>query len=74
MSMVESQFLGMTPRKVKKTRKHRKNYDVVVLNDAKAKGRYPKGQGFNKVTRIKGRKPVMGDRLIHSEDAIWLRA
>lgn len=71
--MIESQFANATPTKRRKSRRLRKNYDVVLLPDAKARGRYPKGSGFNKRTRIKGRKPVMGDRLSHTEDTIWLR-
>lgn len=73
--MVESQFANVKPpRKRRKSRRMRKNYDVVVLAPRKAKGRYPKGQGLNKRTRIKGRKPIMGDRMVHSDDVFWLRA
>jgi len=71
--MVESAFTNVTQRRHRKSRRLEKNYDVIALPDRMAKGRYPKGQGFNKRTRIKGRKPVMGDRLSHSEDTIWLR-
>lgn len=70
----ESQFLGLTTKKPRKSRKARKNYVVVILNPAKAKGRYRKGEGLNKVTRTKGRHPIMGDRMFHNEDTIWLNA
>jgi len=70
--MVESQFLGMKPKKRKKSRKKRENYVVTVLNPVKAKGRYPKGQGLNKGNRIKGRSPIRGDRMFTNPDAVWL--
>jgi len=70
--MVESAFTNVKTRKPRKSRKQRKNYDVVILPAKAAKGRYPKGQGLNKRTRIKGRKPIMGDRMIGNEDTIWL--
>lgn len=73
MAMVESQFSNLRAVKKKRSRRQRKNYDVIVLPDRMAKGRYPKGQGFNKAPRAT-RKPVMGDRLIHADDALWLRA
>lgn len=71
----ESEFqFKATPKPKRKSRKMRKNYDVTVLPERKAKGRYPKGQGFNKRTRIKGRKPIMGDAIrLDNEDVIWLR-
>lgn len=71
----ESQFLGAKLRKRRKSRKLEKNYDVKVLPDAKARGRYQKGSGFNKRTRIKGRSPVYIPTSEHNaEDAFyWLR-
>ena len=69
----ESQFTGLKAKPRRKSRRMRKNYDVILLPDRMVKGRSPKGSGFNKVTRIKGRKPVMGDALCSSEAALWLR-
>lgn len=71
--MVESQFANVKLRKPRKSRKKRSNYVVIIEPPRAAKGRYPKGSGLNKRTRIKGRKPIMGDRMVGNEDAIWLR-
>lgn len=72
--MIESQFLGVKAKKPKKSRKKRENYHVTILNPCKAKGRYRKGEGLNKGNRTKDRQPIMGDRMFHNEDAIWLQA
>ena len=72
--IVESQFANVTPRKPRLTRKRRENWTIKVEPARMARGRYPKGAGFNKRTRIKGRKPILGDRIAHNEDALyWLR-
>lgn len=71
--MIESQFANVEPKPKKRGRpKLRKNYDVIALAPRKAKGRYRKGQGLNRGLRVQ-RKPIMGDTIIHSEAAIWLR-
>ena len=54
----ESQFANSTPSKKRKSRKLRKNYTVVACRDAKAKGRYKPGEGFNKFLKA-DRKPTM---------------
>lgn len=54
----ESQFLGLKAVKPKKSRKKRQNYTVVACRDAKAKGRYKPGEGFNKFLKA-DRKPTM---------------
>ena len=69
----ESQFHHKIALKPRKSRKLLKNYDVIVLRDAKAKGQYRKGEGFRRGPRVQ-RKPIMGDALMHNEDVIWLRA
>jgi len=49
------------------TKNKRKGYDVIVLPYVKPKRR--------KNSRLRARRrPVRGDRLITSEEAIWLRA
>jgi len=69
----ESQFHHPTPKKKRKSRKLRKNYDVMVLRDAKAKGRYRKGEGFRRGPKVR-RHPIMGDIVFtNSEELIWLR-
>lgn len=74
--MIESQFAN-TPKKPKLhgSKRRRKHFDVKVLPDRKAKGRYPKGQGFNKRTRTKQRRPMYVPPLHEdgAENIIWLR-
>ena len=53
----ESQFTN-PPKKIRKSRKKQKNYTVVACRDAKAKGRYRPGEGFNKFLKAE-RKPTM---------------
>jgi hypothetical protein len=52
--------------------KAREDFDVKILPPRKAKGRYRKGEGFNRGLRAQ-RRPVRGDRLCWSEETIWLR-
>ena len=58
--------------KGKRTRKQRKNFDVNLLPPRSAKGRYRKGEGFNKGPHVH-RTPIMGDALMTTEAAVWLR-
>ena len=71
----ESQFQHTQPKPKKRGRKRlRKNYDVMVLRDAKAKGRFRKGEGFNRGPKVR-RRPIRGDVIFtDSEELIWLRA
>ena len=71
MSMVESQFAHIVPPKKKPGRKKLcKNYDVIVLRAGNADGISPKGHGFRKRTRVKGRRPLRGDNIYTTQDAI----
>ena len=69
----ESQFANVKTQRRRKSRKLRKNYDVVVLATRASEGRYKKGEGLRRGVRHR-RRPIMGDALIHSETTIWLRA
>jgi len=70
----ESAFTGKSIRKRRVSRKLFKNYEVVELPQRASEGRYQKGQGLRKRTRIKGRHPIMGDAISQRpEDVIWLR-
>ena len=59
---VESAFQFLPTPKRRKSRKLRKNYDVMILPPRVAKGRYPKGQGFNRGLTVPARI-IRGDRL-----------
>lgn len=58
----ESDFQFTPTRKRRKSRKARKNYVTVTLTPRSAKGRYPKGQGFNRGLTVPSRV-VRGDRI-----------
>ena len=49
----------------------REGCDVTILPPRSAKGRYRKGEGFNKGLRA-NRTPIMGDAAFVNEAAIWL--
>jgi hypothetical protein len=70
----ESEFLHARARKHRVSRKLLKNYTLTELPQKASEGRYQKGQGLRKRTRVKQRPPIMGDAISQRpEDVIWLR-
>ena len=71
IAVIESQFAHITaPKKKPGRKKLRKNYDVIVLRNGNADGISQKGHGFRKRTRVKGRRPLRGDGIYATQDAV----
>ncbi len=64
----ESQFQGLKPTKKRRSRKLRKNYDVIVLPACKAKGRFRKGEGFRRIPVPQRAVVIGGDFWMRQDD------
>jgi hypothetical protein len=68
----ESQFEGVKAKRLDGRKARRKHFTVIELPPRKAKGRNPK-KHFAKPMRGE-RQPIMGDKILTSENTIWLQA